>query len=111
MVTIFAFPLGLGIYPIAELPLEIYHGEHRAEYTTELHRKNLVQLCAKIPLAVWLQYLRSPLAEGVYSVACAKSSIKSSTSSIPTLNLINESLNPFFILSSRGMDACVMDAG
>ncbi len=30
---------------------------------------------------------------------------------MPTLSLISESLRPFLILSSLGMDACVIDAG
>ena len=45
------------------------------------------------------------------AIALLRSSIKSSTSSIPTLNRINESVKPFFILSSLGIDACVIDAG
>src|SRR3990170_9148350 len=47
----------------------------------------------------------------IYPIACSRSEIRSSASSIPTLNLINESASPFFILSSLGMDACVIDAG
>jgi hypothetical protein len=40
-----------------------------------------------------------------YPKAFFKSSIKSSTFSIPTLNLINESVKPTFNLSSLGIDA------
>lgn len=40
-----------------------------------------------------------------YPIACFKSSIKSSASSIPTLSLMSESESPFLILSSRGIEA------
>ena len=46
-----------------------------------------------------------------YPIAFCRSSIKSSASSIPTLSRISESDNPFLILSSRGIDACVIVAG
>jgi hypothetical protein len=46
-----------------------------------------------------------------YPIAVFKSPIKSSASSIPTLNRINESDKPFLILSSLGMDAWVIEAG
>src|SRR5687768_18289573 len=47
----------------------------------------------------------------IYPMAWSRSAIRSSASSIPTLNLINESANPFLILSSLGIEACVIDAG
>ena len=46
-----------------------------------------------------------------YPNARFKSLIKSSLSSIPTLNLINESTTPVFSRSSFGMLACVILAG
>ncbi len=46
-----------------------------------------------------------------YPIACFKSSIKSSASSIPTLNRMRESVKPFFKRSSRGIDAWVIVAG
>ncbi len=46
-----------------------------------------------------------------YPIAIFKSSIRSSASSIPTLRRINESDRPFLILSSLGIEACVIDAG
>ncbi len=44
-------------------------------------------------------------------IACSKSAIKSSASSIPTLKRISPSVSPFLILSSRGILACVMLEG
>ena len=46
-----------------------------------------------------------------HPMACFRSSMRSVTSSIPTLSLIRESVRPFFIRSSLGMEAWVMDAG
>jgi hypothetical protein len=46
-----------------------------------------------------------------YPIAFFRSSIRSSASSTPTLKRIKESCNPFFILSSLGIEACVIEAG
>lgn len=47
----------------------------------------------------------------IYPIACPKSSIRSSTSSMPTLKRISPSERPFFNRSSRGIDAWVIVAG
>jgi hypothetical protein len=81
----------------------------KAEFcsTALLHKALKLQLCDATMLIHAVQFV-SPL---FYPIAFAKSSIKSSASSMPTLKRIKPSTKPFFKRSSRGMLACVMLAG
>jgi len=95
-------------YVIPNINLKVHQNGTKAIYLYSYKARRVTNKPMNCTLRVKLEI---NCCQGYQPMALSRSSIRSSTSSIPTLRRISPSDNPFLMRSSRGMDACVMVAG